>query len=55
VRLVLTPHPGVGTVNTVRGRLHLDGVRLTVSPLGGAPSPLRPEFAVPVERVGAVR
>ena len=55
VRLVLTPHPGVGTVNTVRGRLHLDGVRLTVSPLGGAPAPLRPELAVPVERVGAVR
>jgi uncharacterized protein (TIGR02677 family) len=55
VRLVLTPHPGVGTVRTVRGRLHLDGVRLTVSPLGGAPVPPQPELVVPVERVGAVR
>jgi hypothetical protein len=39
----------------VRGRLHLDGVRLTVSPLGGAPVPPQPELVVPVERVGAVR
>jgi hypothetical protein len=42
-------------VRTVRGRLHLDGVRLTVSPLGGTPAPPRPELAVPVERVGAFR
>jgi hypothetical protein len=54
VRLVLTPYPGVGTVRTARGRLHLDGVRLTVTPLGGSPLPARPELAVPAEPAEAV-
>jgi hypothetical protein len=35
VRLVLQPYDGVSTVRTVRGRLHLDGFRLTVTPLAG--------------------
>jgi uncharacterized protein (TIGR02677 family) len=38
VRLTLEPCAGVAYVDTVRGRLHLDGFRLTVSPLTVASS-----------------
>lgn len=38
VRLTLRPRPGVTTVRTVRGRLHLDGLAIEVTSVGGAPS-----------------
>lgn len=41
VRLELAPCAGTSTVQTVRGALHLDGVRLSVTPLG-PDSPPRP-------------
>ena len=37
VRLELRPCPGTSTVQTVRGVLHLDGVRLSVSPQSSHP------------------
>lgn len=63
VRLALSPCAGTSTVETVRGRLHLDGVRLTVTPLGGptASSPLGgsaaalPAVTIPADPVGAPR
>ena len=41
-------------VQTVRGTLHLDGVRLTVTPLAGPPSGTPVELETD-ERVGASR
>ncbi len=35
VRLTLRPRPGVTTVRTVRGRLHLDGLAIEVTSAGG--------------------
>jgi uncharacterized protein (TIGR02677 family) len=37
VRLTLRPRPGVTTVRTVRGRLHLDGLAIEVTSVGGVP------------------
>jgi uncharacterized protein (TIGR02677 family) len=37
VRLTLRPRPGVTTVRTVRGRLHLDGLAIEVTSAGGVP------------------
>jgi uncharacterized protein (TIGR02677 family) len=39
VRLILQRCDGVSTVRTVRGRLHLDGFRLTVTSLAGVAAP----------------
>lgn len=39
VRLTLRPRPGVTTVVTVRGRLHLDGLAVEVTTAGGRPAP----------------
>lgn len=57
VRLLLEPCDGVSTVVTVRGRLHLDRVRLSVTPIGGpAPVPAGvAQWAPAGERVGAGR
>jgi hypothetical protein len=41
-------------VQTVRGALHLDGVRLSVTPLGGPPAGA-PSDLDAGERVGAAR
>jgi uncharacterized protein (TIGR02677 family) len=38
VRLTLRPRPGVTTVRTVRGRLHLDGLAIEVTSTGGQPA-----------------
>lgn len=54
VRLVLTPCAGVTTVETMRGRLHLERLRLTVTRLD-APVPPIPDVAVTGERVGSPR
>ena len=43
VRLTLRPRPGVTTVQTVRGRLHLDGLAIEVTSVGGAPPAPAPE------------
>jgi uncharacterized protein (TIGR02677 family) len=56
VRLVLTPCEGSTTVETVRGRLHLDRVQLTVTPLAGVqarPVPELTELGDAPVRVGA--
>lgn len=37
VRLTLRPRPGVTTVRTVCGRLHLDGLAIEVTSVGGVP------------------
>jgi hypothetical protein len=54
VRLELRPCAGTSTVQTVRGTLHLDGVRLTVTPLAGPPGGAPADLEVG-ERVGAGR
>jgi len=36
VRLTLRPRPGVTTVATVRGKLHLDGLAIEITSVGGA-------------------
>ena len=43
VRLTLRPSPGVTTVRTVRGRLHLDGLAIEVTSTGGVPAALAAE------------
>jgi uncharacterized protein (TIGR02677 family) len=58
VRLALHPCEGVTTVDTVRGRLHLDRVRLSVTLIGAPPPDLSAGLdagldAGPVERAGA--
>jgi uncharacterized protein (TIGR02677 family) len=42
VRLVLRPAPGVTTVRTVRGRLHLDGLAVEVTSAGSATATAAP-------------
>ena len=54
VRLELRPCAGTSTVQTVRGTLHLDGVRLTVTPLAGPPAGAPADLEAG-ERVGAGR
>ena len=54
VRLQLRPCAGTSTVQTVRGTLHLDGVRLTVTPLAGPPAGAPADLQAG-ERVGAGR
>jgi uncharacterized protein (TIGR02677 family) len=57
VRLALHSCEGVTTVDTVRGRLHLDRVRLSVTLIGAPPPNLPPDTPVGLdaglERVGA--
>ena len=62
VRLTLRPAPGVTTVRTVRGRLHLDGLAIevtsaasaTASATGtGAPASVPDSAAVPVPALPA--
>jgi hypothetical protein len=47
VRLTLRPAPGVTTVRTVRGRLHLDGLAIEVTSAAAAPA-----APVPAARAG---
>lgn len=45
VRIGLRPAPGVTTVRTVRGRLHLDGLAIEVTSAAGAPAGAAPASA----------
>jgi uncharacterized protein (TIGR02677 family) len=51
VRLTLRPAPGVTTVRTVRGRLHLDGLAIEVSSAAGVTAAGVPAAGVPAAAV----
>jgi uncharacterized protein (TIGR02677 family) len=53
VRLTLRPAPGVTTVRTVRGRLHLDGLAIEVTGAGSATAAAAPASAARTSEAGS--